>query len=329
LVAYVLAVSPTKRSRKNFEYFNCKLQSKYEVYDSVSYKMDIRGTLQEASEKKSPVTLQGYKHIANWKDNKKQDIQMNKKTVVTHCNKADFKYNQTPMKNAILSSVDNIKAEGYDKKLVSVTGYVFVEGSPVEKMLYKTLSYKKECLFQDASGTITLTIWGDFLQIINSDGMYDLKNVAVRKYDDNQISISTTSETLVYKSKAQMTPRQGEKFILHRHEKFPIDSCTISSATQRCPKCNELVPSSNSNQDFFKCVSCRTSTKFSKLPMLFTVKVTSSEAPDTEITIFHQQLKEYFTKRGNISMKHLSKTMLNDETPTMVLNRTNTFVAFI
>ena len=79
LIAYVHSVSPSKRSRRNTEYFNCKLQTKDSMVNSVSYKMDLRSKLEEASKSKKAISLSGYRHVANWKDNSKQDLQLNKK----------------------------------------------------------------------------------------------------------------------------------------------------------------------------------------------------------------------------------------------------------
>jgi len=62
---------------------------------------------------------------------------MNKKTVVTPCNKADCKYNQTPIKNAILSSGRHIKTSHQNR---GIRQEIFVEGSPVNTKL----SRKKE-----------------------------------------------------------------------------------------------------------------------------------------------------------------------------------------
>ena len=78
LVTYVYNVSPVKKTRKSgVEYFNFKVQTeKNIIHDGVSFNVNIKDPLDEASLQKSPVKIKNFKQKANYRDNSKTDIEL-------------------------------------------------------------------------------------------------------------------------------------------------------------------------------------------------------------------------------------------------------------
>ena len=126
LVAYIHNVSPEKRSKRNSQcrYFNMSLQTEAGNFEAVSYRMETKQLFDSASKKKSLVQLTKFKRKANFKNNAIQDIEIGRFTLVTDAADASFAYAPLEKITAENVTVADIKNNGYDKKLVSIIGYV-------------------------------------------------------------------------------------------------------------------------------------------------------------------------------------------------------------
>jgi len=224
-------------------------------------------------------------------------------------------------------TVTSIKKEGYDKKMVSVSGHVFSEDYPESTMQFKKLSLKKECLFQDKSGTIAMHLWDEFIDLLKTDGTYDMKNVVVRQYED-EFFISTTTETIIIPVKKPSVLRLGEKFPLYKEVIFPVVS--VSSRFHKYPCYAETAPfnTTSQQQNFFKCQHCNTTARYSNLPVIYTVKVVVPS--EDEITIYHPQLKAFMESKGKaMEDNEICEALLLDEKSIMLVNRRETCIKFM
>lgn len=195
------------------------------------------------------------------------------------------------------NTVVDIKYHGYDKQMVSVEGYINV--NECYQSAYSQFSSKKEVYFNDDTNAIVLTLWDDCINLVPRSGTYKLSNVIVRcleSYKDEPVIISTVSSTVIEISVVnikQMMPA----FTINRIKKFPILDFNISARNKKCPKCKTNA-AAESLTDFFKCISCSSFSRYSKLETMRTVKVTFEEDKEKEVTIFGMQLQDYCAHFG-------------------------------
>lgn len=205
---------------------------------------------------------------------------------------------------------------------MTVTAFLNIEDGYTSK--FKT-NNKRDIYLNDATGIITLTVWGDEnIAMISKSGTYALTNLNVRLVNEEAI-LSTIPNTKIVKS----TGIQIEKIVpsnpLHTRHKFPVRDLVISAQLIKCPKCNgdsQTTPASN----FFKCSSCNAVTRGSNVQVHRVIKVTID---DIEVTIFQPQIQEYCQK-NNIQNDEdvITEAFLSDERSTMVVGRNNVAVGF-
>ena len=79
------------------EYFNFKVQTeKNIIHDSVSFNVNMKDPLDEASLQKSPVKIKNFKQKVNYRDNSKTDIEINSRSSITLLADASFTYKDCP-----------------------------------------------------------------------------------------------------------------------------------------------------------------------------------------------------------------------------------------
>ncbi|XP_057309886.1 uncharacterized protein LOC130647904 [Hydractinia symbiolongicarpus] len=330
MVAYVQNLSPEKRSKRNpnCRYYNMQLQTNDGSFEAVCYKPGAKRLFEEACTQKSAIKLTRFKRKANYKNNLIQDIEIGKFTTVSG-DTANFPYVGLKKDVAQLTTVVDIKYHGYDKQMVSVEGYINV--NECYQSAYSQFSSKKEVYFNDDTNAIVLTLWDDCINLVPRSGTYKLSNVIVRcleSYKDEPVIISTVSSTVIEISVVnikQMMPA----FTINRIKKFPILDFNISARNKKCPKCKTNA-AADSLTDFFKCISCSSFSRYSKLETMRTVKVTFEEDKEKEVTIFGMQLQDYCAHFG-ISVNDedaITESFLKNEKSSAVVNRQDVCVAF-
>eukprot|EP00111_Clytia_hemisphaerica_P012616 TCONS_00037086-protein len=296
LVSYVHDVSPLKKARKsNIDYFNFKAQTEKTVHQGVSFNKDFRDTMVEASSSKSPVKLKNYKCKANYFDNTKTDIQLDRKSHVATLSSAEFKHQKQSNPNANIMTCQKILAEGYDSKIVSVVGYVCLDSCYATRT---NDSSRIDVYFNDDSGSIPLTIWNPEVRgVIN--GVYDIFNLAVRQITiagGTQLILSTTESTVFKQSKSNVQKKAAE-YKLSEVLSFPIESCFKSGTSIRCNKstCRKLfsIDISGAKTNHYKC-PCGNRVKFTAKNTVRCYKIMLDD--DREVTIFQNQLDDYISK---------------------------------
>ena len=97
---------------RKIRYFKCKLQTTDDAQDSVSFKSDIYETMSIANSQHSPIKIRNFKRRANFRDNEKTDIEINKKTVVIAVPNAPFPFEEYAVPEADIKFIDTILNEG-------------------------------------------------------------------------------------------------------------------------------------------------------------------------------------------------------------------------
>lgn len=243
---------------------------------------------------------------------------------------ASFNFKPLAVKIAAKRSIKDIKSTGYDRQMVSVHGYVNIDNTYVTIVELKTAVKRRECFLNNDSAIMMLSLWGDAIDKVRESGCYEFSNVSIRDIGLDEPVLSTTSDTTISqlsKKVKQMNPG----YQLYTVKPFPILNFSISTKQHRCVKCKATVnqPAAEIASEFFKCSECHASSRFSKLTVARTVKVTFDNTSE-EVTIFPYQLQEYCNKFGvNIDDEDaVTESFLKDEVTRIVVNRKNICVCF-
>ena len=307
------------------------LQTQNADHQAVSYRVDVKNTIETAAKSKSPVKLLYFKKKANFRDNAQQDIEINRKSIIYPCPKdeASFQYQGMEHSAAEGKSIQEIQDKGCDKQMVSVTAFVDIDECPT--VLVDTKKGKMKIRMHDewwdwADSTYCV---GGHIPSFKTSGVYKLLNCMVREFADN-IMVNTITDTIKKTITDTQIKCKEPKVKLYHQLCFPLQDIKISNRIRKCPECGQTITDELlTNKDFFRCANCSTSCRFSTMPMQRTAKVHVMDNLQ-EITIYSAQLEEYcynhsvdFGDEGNIT-----QGMLKDEETTMVVNTRNICVAF-
>ena len=284
-------MSPVKTSRNGVRYYNFKFQTKDDVIDSVGYSKDLKSTIDDAVASKSPVKLKNYKRKANYRDNTKQDIELGYKAKVQLLERIDFESKSpTSKSSASKVNVSDIFTKGYDHQVVTVVGYIFVNGC--HPTTFKNTK-KKEVYFNDKTKCIPLTLWGDHIDV-TSNGNYIIQNITVREHHEEK-TLSTTQETKFVPTK-QETAHIQAPFELFQGLQFPIRDATVTSKKLVCYRCdNEIgfVP----DKEEIKCTSCKRFIRTCELKASRIMHLSFKNQLE-DVTMYQPQIEEYFSKNN-------------------------------
>ena len=283
-----------------------------------------RQALFTAEQQKSPIKLTGYKRKANFRNNNLQDIEINRKTAITILDSANFKHSTQQSNLADKKSVKDIKEHGYEKQLVSVEGFVQVNGCFQSN--YNGSKFK-EVYFNDKEAVITLALWNDCIDQVPESGSFTLSNITVKRpADDQKPSLATNKATVITKAKIS-TKCLDPGYQLYKETWFPINDFVFSAKKVSCKKCFTKVDV-NPGKNFMKCSSCGVSSRYSALPIIRSARVSIGDA---SIMIYDSQLNQYATSNG-INMEDEDKfieTILSDETTRLVVNERGVCVCML
>ena len=176
-----------------------------------------------------------------------------------------------------------------------------------------------------------MTLWGDNIAAVQENGVYEIMNVVVKEYPLDEFCLNSTSETSITRCSETVIKQIKPSFSLFLTRKFPLSNVTVSFRAHKCPRCGESVPLSDNRTDYFQCTKCSASSRFSKLPPLFTVKLAFPiPANGDDVTVF-PALEEYSHKKQVDATDEAAIviSMILDEGTTILVNRKNICVAFI
>ena len=327
LVSYVHSVSPVKKAKRSgIEYFNFKVQTENNVHEGVSFNVNIKEPLDDASAQKSPVKIKHFKQKANYRDNSKTDIELSQKSSVTLLRDTSLPYRNCPDQHPKIQSINNIFKDCCDKQIVSVCGYLNSENCFITEMIE---SCRKDVYLNDASGIITLSIWGPSIEKISKDGVYNIFNLTVREIttlEGNQLILNATDSTkFEVPTKSTKIQKMKPTFELFKTVHFPISACCPGVTQLKC-RCGKIaVPIQQTN--FYRCPSCKVSSRYSSLKTIRSYKLSF---PGHEVTIYQKQLECFMARQGvpNNDDNLLEAAFFQDENTKVIINRNNSVVCF-
>ena len=244
IIAYVHNVSPTKKSKRSgINYFNMVLQTQNANHQAVSYRFDVKNTIETAAESKSPVKLLYFKKKANFRDNAQEDIEINRKSIIYPCPKDETSFQYQGMEHSAAEgkSIQEIQDKGCDKQMVSVTAFVDIDECPTVLVDTKKGKMERlECMMNDETGQIQLTVWGGHIPSFKTSGVYKLLNCMVREFADN-IMVNTITDTIIKPITDAQIKCKEPKVKLYHLLCFPLQDIKISDRIRKCPECGQTI----------------------------------------------------------------------------------------
>ena len=326
-MCYIHELSPIKKARSGkTEYYNFTVQSKDSYHHGVSFRMDLREEFEQSASQKSPVKLKNIKRKANWKDNTKQDIEVNRTTKLEIAKSANFPFKKVKKDIAQITKIKLIQEEGYDRQVVSLVGYINVEKKAVLSM--DQSSKRTDIFINDDTGVMMISVWNEKFDQIPKSGVYEVQNAVVRNFSD--LMLTTTSETDFIPSALKIS-KSAPPYPLTTQMKFPVSNVSISCKTLKCPRCYSTIEQDNKLQgsDFFHCTKCKSSAKFSSL--IAQIMATIQTKDGQEVKMYYPQLVQYLQNKGQVSLEDEQKVceiILLDELTDFQVNHQNVVVDF-
>lgn len=323
MVAYIQNLSPLKKSKRNITYSKMNLQTRDNTYEAVSFKQEARKLFENASSQKSPVKLLNFKKTANIRDNSKVDIQIGKQTVVVPLDETTFKFQEIETEIPEHMDVKSLLQNGYDRQLVSVIGTINDDGC--YETQFGPNSWKKDVFLSDATGSIQLTLWNEFMP---NKGTFDISNVQVRFLPTLDQPIISTSSITKFESHHELLNVHHPSSSLFEVLSFPIAEFNMVSSNPKCSKCHHSASPSNTN--FYKCTNCGLSMRYSDLDMQKNILVKFPSVEST-ITIFQYQ-KQLYCNHFTLDMQdddEVTESFLRDDSTKMVINKQKYCVTFL
>ncbi|XP_028416740.1 uncharacterized protein LOC114540939 [Dendronephthya gigantea] len=185
LTCYLHNISEIKNaSDSKRKYFNCIVQCADKPVRAVCFSPEKRPGLQALSNSKSPVKLKNYKQSSNTND----DLTITKFTKVSALDKSEVNFafsedisSASTGKPVNISAISKLASE----QLIEIKGKVMkMSGIKVQSTRFGQVK-KQDVIVADPTGTIKLVLWGEYINSLQQNETYTLKNVRVKstKYD--------------------------------------------------------------------------------------------------------------------------------------------------
>lgn len=200
---YVYSVSPKKKSRKAFPYFEFKIQTGDEQSRRVvCYDESQRPKIRSFQDSREPVKLRNITRKPSIFNPQSLDIFVNKRSKIEKANNStiDYEFNRNLEEEETsvteLSQLPNLAVE----QLLTVEGRVNFDGDPIVRDtdgVQRTML--ERCAITDDTATVKLTLWNDLIDEVENSTCYILTNVRVKEYDSKKY-LTTTPNTEIKRS---------------------------------------------------------------------------------------------------------------------------------
>lgn len=195
LVGYIHKVSPSKRSRRNIEYFNFRLQDKTGETPGVCFSPGKRNLFVEREKTKTAVKLARFNMSKDGKT-----IFINDMTKLTSPNSSeyDFQFQDTTVKGK--NNLKTVLESSADMEMVDVVAKVVYKDAQFRQVGSAKLK-RSECIIGDESSNVKLVLWEGDIEKVNVGEVYAFGNVRIR--DDGMMEgkklLNTTKDTSIEK----------------------------------------------------------------------------------------------------------------------------------
>ena len=242
MIAYVHQLSPPRRNKKNtMDYSTLLLQTEDTTKNALCYSKNKRPLLNDSQTSRTPINLQrftftedGAKLVINDMTNLSQPLPTEYK----------FQFQPPAAKSYPNLTVDEIKRSSNDGDLVTFAGKLLHQA---DSTLIGTKNLRvADAIFADTTGTITVSLWAEFIQAVQVGKVYQIAPLQVKTWNGVK--------------KLSSTPGSYFTEVSHQAQlnKIPL--------THRMPDSNEgtttvltgvSINSVHSVETYFHCVNCR------------------------------------------------------------------------
>ncbi len=295
---YIHSVSPIKTGGdKKYRYFDFNLQTESKVVRAVCFSPDRKEKFDHYEKTKSPVKITKYSENNRYGTT---NVVIERHTVVEPAPPHPFErhdINQT----TTISSLTNVTSG----QQVTIKGHL-TELFGSRKIFSKSgeTHIKQDGLVSDATGTIKVTFWGDFVDIAEKGQTYNYKQF-VYKNDNFGIYITTSSNASTLEQTDSLTeplakPNIDEEILTTKE--LTVNLLGISSASHylSCSKCRRKIEETEDDDLFVFCSPCNLTQKVGFCTKQWVVKffLQSTDNPNHKFyaTAFHNIVQELAAK---------------------------------
>ena len=321
-------MSPTRPGRynKSILYYDLQIQTTDCTYRGVSYREDLRDKLVKSEKNKSPVKLKNIKRKMNFMDNTKTDIEINEETELIEQAEAPFKYRKVMDEICPIVTISQILKEKKHDDKISLHCYVNINNRPITSTKLKhsdVIVNKKEVACNDNTGTIKLTIWGNNISFIKTNGVFFIQQAKVNEYPQGVLSITTTPSSYIRPSTEDIQiSKSSLKDLVSYSVKFPPTSVQVLSSTKCCTKCGKSSQSGVQGK-LFICEHCQAMSLASKIKSRYSIKLGFENSSKSSVVMYHPQVTEYFQMKSTPipdDTKLLSFELLSDQATVLIID---------
>ena len=195
---YVVSVSPTKKSKNSFPYFNFKLQVESEKCERVvCFDSSKQSMIRNFQTSREPVQLQniGRKKSLYVPDTNEIHYYKRSKVVKASNREIKFEFNKEFEEDVRATTIEAISSISRDQ-VITVEGKVKCDGEPVLNES-RGVRMQERCALKDDTGMVRLTLWNDLIDKVNNEQSYKITHVRVKEYDSMKYLTTTPDSEIL------------------------------------------------------------------------------------------------------------------------------------
>ena len=180
-------------SESKRKYFNCIVQCEDKPVRAVCFSPEKRSELQAVAKSRSPIKLKNYKRASN----DSEDLTITKFTKISTLekNEVNFLFSEeissaSTGKSVSISSIPKLATE----QLIQIKGKVMkMSGVKVQSTRFGQVK-KRDVIVADQTATVKVVLWGEYVNCLQLNETYTLKNVRVKSTKYGQYLNSPKNE---------------------------------------------------------------------------------------------------------------------------------------
>ena len=273
------------------------------------------------------------KRKLNYRNNTKEDIEINKDRKVLILSDAPFQYKRIHENESKLINIKTVLEETKRFDRVSLVAFINIQNGllvPTKLRRSPVVMNKKEVQANDSSGVIKIALWGKHIDAVLENGVYKIEGATVNEWN-GVISLNTNQYTKVTPSSEKIDAKKVNIMELVTSTfQFPPVSIISVACQYACPQCGKSAEADETK--VFKCPACSSMVLVKNLKRRYIIKLsfTNKENLSKVVTMYHRQITDYFSLKGEpipTTSDDLVEHLLTDESTEIVLDYRGTVIA--
>lgn len=207
---YIIKLTDVKMSPSKVKYFNAIMHNGEEEKSLVSYNPQLHQTMEAAKLKDKPIKLRNFFERHDEFQGKAVLTLNDRSHIEYSTNMIPFSLIQDQMGrfnrfSIIKDIIDSVEIH----EMVNLVAHVSLKNSMVQDIQTQYgIKRKRDLEIYDDTGTIKLSLWGNHVDLVSSDGNYKFKDLRVRCYNGKYLT--TTALTVIATSEVSFEDRKDE-----------------------------------------------------------------------------------------------------------------------